>query len=242
MTRLVQAPPRPRSALRAPGAATSETARAWLFKRPNEGMRPKACRWKRGLDLSLIFITTPIWLPVMGVVAIMIRLLSGSPVLFRQERIGLGGRRFVCFKFRTMRVGADTSRQEQYLAELMASGRPMTKLDGHDSRLIPLAGILRATGLDELPQLLNVLRGEMSLVGPRPEEIRVVSSYSAWHFKRLMVKPGMTGPMQVYGRSELTFEERLALERDYLDNLSIGGDLAILLRTPSAIIRGDGAY
>ena len=103
-------------------------------------------------------------------------------------------------------------------------------------------GCLRRTSLDELPQLINVLRGDMSLVGPRPEEEAVVALYDERQRGRLAVKPGLTGPMQVYGRGDLTFEERLAMERDYLDNLSVAGDLAILLRTPRAIVRGDGAY
>ncbi len=102
--------------------------------------------------------------------------------------------------------------------------------------------LLRRTSIDELPQLINVLRGDMSLVGPRPEEESVVALYDERQRGRLAVKPGLTGPMQVYGRSDLTFEERLAMERDYLDNLSLLTDLAILLRTPRAIIRGDGAY
>ncbi|HWB70563.1 MAG TPA: sugar transferase, partial [Solirubrobacterales bacterium] len=101
---------------------------------------------------------------------------------------------------------------------------------------------LRKTSLDELPQLLNVRKGEMSRVGPRPEEEAVVALYDERQRVRLAVKPGMTGPMQVYGRSDLTFEERLALERDYLDNISITGDLAILLRTPRAVVRGTGSY
>ena len=102
--------------------------------------------------------------------------------------------------------------------------------------------LLRRFSLDELPQLVNVLKGEMSLVGPRPEEEGVVALYDERQRLRLGAKPGMTGPMQVYGRADLTFEERLAIERDYLDNISLAGDLAILLRTPRAIVRGEGAY
>ena len=101
---------------------------------------------------------------------------------------------------------------------------------------------LRRTSIDELPQMINVLRGEMSLVGPRPEEEAVVALYDERQRLRLGVQPGMTGPMQVYGRGDLTFEERLAMERDYLDNLSLLTDLQILMRTPLAIVRGEGAY
>ena len=116
----------------------------------------------------------------------------------------------------------------------------MTK--DNDHRITRLGKFLRRYRIDELPQLLNVLRGEMSLVGPRPEEEAVVALYDQRQRARLTIKPGLTGPMQIYGRGDLTFEERLALERDYLDNLSVAGDLAILMRTPLAILRGDGAY
>jgi len=102
--------------------------------------------------------------------------------------------------------------------------------------------LLRRYSLDELPQFLNVVRGDMSLVGPRPEEEAIVALYDERQRLRLAVKPGMTGPMQVYGRGDLTFEERLAMERDYLDNISVTGDLSILLRTPAAVMRGEGSH
>src|SRR5262245_46222867 len=133
---------------------------------------------------------------------------------------------------------------EQRLPELVDLGtleEPAFKIP-NDPRVTRIGRVLRRSSLDELPQLFNVLRGKMSLVGPRPEEEAVVALYDERQRARLEVKPGITGPMQVYGRSDLTFEERLALERDYLDNLSVLTDLAILLRTPRAIIRGDGAY
>jgi len=127
------------------------------------------------------------------------------------------------------------------LVDLEALDEPAFKIPD-DPRVTKSGRLLRRTSLDELPQLVNVLRGDMSLVGPRPEEEAVVALYDERQRLRLGVKPGLTGPMQVYGRGDLTFEERLAMERDYLDNLSITSDLAILLRTPSAMIRGDGAY
>ena len=144
-------------------------------------------------------------------------------------------------KFRTMVADAEERLGE--LVDLDEARRSPPSRSADDPRVT--RGRPRrcaATSLDELPQLINVLRGDMSLVGPRPEEESVVALYDERQRGRLAIKPGMTGPMQVYGRSDLTFEERLAMERDYLDNLSLAGDLAILLRTPRAIVRGDGAY
>jgi exopolysaccharide biosynthesis polyprenyl glycosylphosphotransferase len=194
---------------------------------------------KRGLDVAVSATLLVLLFPLMLALGLMVLLDSGRPVLFRQRRAGRDGEPFTMVKFRTMVVDA-----EQRLGELIDLERleePAFKI--HDDPRVTRAGrLLRRFSLDELPQLLNVLRGEMSLVGPRPEEEAVVALYDERQRARLTVKPGMTGPMQVYGRSDLTFEERLALERDYLDNLSLTGDLAILLRTPGAIVRGDGAH
>ena len=142
-------------------------------------------------------------------------------------------------KFRTMVADAEERLSE--LVDLDSLDEPMFKIRD-DPRVTRVRPLLRRSSLDELPQLFNVLRGEMSLVGPRPEEEAVVALYDERQRARLAVKPGLTGPMQVYGRGDLTFEERLAMERDYLDNISLTSDLAMLLRTPSAIFRGDGAY
>ena len=142
-------------------------------------------------------------------------------------------------KFRTMVANAEALLPE--LIDLESLEEPAFKIR-NDPRVTRSGRFLRRTSLDELPQLINVLRGEMSLVGPRPEEESVVALYDERQRGRLAIKPGMTGPMQVYGRSDLTFEERLAMERDYLDNLSIFTDLAILMRTPRAMVRGEGAY
>lgn len=188
--------------------------------------------WKRCLDVGLITVTAPVWLPVMAGIGAMIKMLSPGPVLFKQERLGLGGNRFVCFKFRTMHAGAATSCHEQYLAELMRSNRPMTKLDGDDSRLIPLAWIIRSTGLDELPQLFNVLRGEMSLVGPRPCTPKEFASYSVPQRARLGATPGLTGLWQVSGKNHTTFDEMIELDIRYLRTHCLWLDLGIILRTP----------
>jgi exopolysaccharide biosynthesis polyprenyl glycosylphosphotransferase len=193
---------------------------------------------KRAMDVAisatLLFLLSPLLLAI----AIAILLDSGRPVFFRQRRAGLEGEPFTMVKFRTMVADAEARLGE--LVDLAALEQPAFKI-ADDPRVTRTGRLLRRTSLDELPQLLNVLRGEMSLVGPRPEEESVVALYDERQRGRLAIKPGMTGPMQVYGRSDLTFEERLAMERDYLDNLSLLTDLALLLRTPRAVVRGEGA-
>jgi lipopolysaccharide/colanic/teichoic acid biosynthesis glycosyltransferase len=131
--------------------------------------RGSVLRWKRALDIVVVLLALPLLVPLMIVVAVLIRVVSAGPVLFKQERVGYLGRRFMCFKFRTMFVGADAVAHQGHLRHLMDSNTPMTKMDSEgDPRIIPFGRLLRASGLDELPQLINVLRGEMSLVGPRP--------------------------------------------------------------------------
>jgi exopolysaccharide biosynthesis polyprenyl glycosylphosphotransferase len=194
---------------------------------------------KRGMDLAIGGLTLTLLLPLLLATALWILLDSGRPVLFRQRRAGKGGKPFTVLKFRTMVPGAEEQLRE--LVDLEKLDEPAFKI-ADDPRVTRAGRLLRRFSLDELPQLVNVVRGDMSLVGPRPEEEAVVALYDERQRIRLAVKPGMTGPMQVYGRADLTFEERLAMERDYLDNISVAGDLAILLRTPAAIVRGDGAY
>jgi exopolysaccharide biosynthesis polyprenyl glycosylphosphotransferase len=194
---------------------------------------------KRVMDLTISALTLILLSPLLLVIAIAILVDSGRPVLFRQQRAGKDGRPFTMLKFRTMVADAEERLAE--LVDLEKLDEPAFKIPD-DPRVTRIGRVLRRASLDELPQLINVLSGSMSLVGPRPEEEAVVALYDERQRARLAVKPGITGPMQVYGRSDLTFEERLAMERDYLDNLSIAGDLAILLRTPVAIVRGEGAY
>ncbi len=193
---------------------------------------------KRTMDVVVSGALLALLSPLLVAIVLLIVVDSRPPVFFRQRRIGKDGVAFRMRKFRTM--VADAEERLGDLVDLDKLDEPAFKIPD-DPRVTRVGRLLRRTSLDELPQLINVLRGDMSLVGPRPEEEAIVAMYDERQRARLAVKPGMTGPMQVYGRSELTFEERLALERDYLDNLSIGSDLAILLRTPSAIIRGDGA-
>ncbi len=194
---------------------------------------------KRTIDVVVSGTLLALLSPVLAGIGLLILLDSGRPVLFRQRRAGKDGVPFTMMKFRTMIRGADKRLAE--LVDLKTLEEPAYKI-ADDPRVTRSGRFLRRTSLDEIPQFLNVLKGDMSLVGPRPEEEAVVALYDERQRIRLAVKPGLTGPMQVYGRGDLTFEERLAMERDYLDNLSVTGDLAILLRTPRAIIRGEGAY
>ncbi len=194
---------------------------------------------KRGMDIAVSGLMLTLLSPLLAATAALIVLDTGLPVFFRQRRAGKGGASFTMLKFRTMVADAEARLGE--LVDLDELDEPAFKIPD-DPRITRAGRLLRRTSLDELPQLINVLRGDMSLVGPRPEEEAVVALYDERQRARLAVKPGLTGPMQVYGRGDLTFEERLAMERDYLDNLSITGDLAILLRTPRAIVRGEGAY
>jgi len=194
---------------------------------------------KRAMDVAISGLLLALLSPLFAVIALAILLDTGRPVFFRQRRAGKEGEPFTMLKFRTMVADAEERLNE--LIDLESLDQPAFKIRD-DPRVTRTGRLLRRTSLDELPQLLNVLRGQMSLVGPRPEEESVVALYDERQRGRLAIKPGMTGPMQVYGRSDLTFEERLAMERDYLDNLSILTDLAILLRTPRAMFRGEGAY
>jgi exopolysaccharide biosynthesis polyprenyl glycosylphosphotransferase len=194
---------------------------------------------KRAMDVVVSGVLLALLSPLLAAIAVAIVVDSGRPVFFRQRRAGKEGEPFTMVKFRTMVVDAEQRLGE--LVDIAKLDQPAFKIPD-DPRVTRFGRVLRRYSLDELPQLFNVLRGAMSLVGPRPEEESVVALYDERQRGRLEIKPGLTGPMQVYGRSDLTFEERLAMERDYLDNLSLTGDLAILLRTPIAIVRGDGAY
>ena len=194
---------------------------------------------KRALDLSCSVLAIAVFLPVAALVALAIRFDTGGPIIFLQRRAGRGGRPFRMFKFRTMVVGA-----EDALAELVPFDEldePVFKLRD-DPRVTRVGRFLRRTSLDELPQLVNVLRGDMSLVGPRPEQIDLVDRYGPEERVRLAVKPGLTGPMQVSGRGELTLDERLAVEREYIENLALGRDLRILALTMPAVIGARGAF
>ena len=193
--------------------------------------------WKRILDLTFIVLTSPIWLPLMLMVMAMIRLKSSGPIFYRQERVGYRRRRFMIFKFRTMQVNAETRTHEDYFASLMRSDVPMTKLDaGGDSRLIPGARFLRASGLDELPQIFNVVRGDMSLVGPRPCIPCEFDRYEPWQQKRVNAPPGLTGHWQVNGKNRTTFNQMVFMDLFYIDKMSLWRDLGIILKTIPVLV------
>ncbi|MFR9674948.1 exopolysaccharide biosynthesis polyprenyl glycosylphosphotransferase [Streptomyces sp. TR06-5] len=177
--------------------------------------------------------------PLLALVAAVVRLDSPGPALYRQVRVGQGGRRFVMWKFRSMVPLAEELRPA--LAAADEQDGPLFKIR-RDPRVTRVGRVLRRTSLDELPQLLNVLRGEMSLVGPRPPLPGEVDSYGAVELRRLGVKPGMTGPWQVSGRSDLSWDEGLALDLRYADNWSLTTDLDVLARTFRAVLAGRGAY
>ena len=192
--------------------------------------------WKRALDMSLILVLSP-GLLVLGVlVAALIKIGSPGPILFRQRRVGYKGQDFVCFKFRTMRVNAEAESHRRHTQELIRSQTPMIKLDARrDPRMIPFGSVLRVTGLDELPQLLNVLRGEMSLVGPRPCIRYECEAYEPWHWQRFDAVPGLTGLWQVSGKNRTTFDQMVRLDIEYGQKLNLWLDLQILFRTVPAL-------
>jgi exopolysaccharide biosynthesis polyprenyl glycosylphosphotransferase len=194
---------------------------------------------KRVVDVVASLALMVIALPLFPLIALAIRLDSRGPVFFVQTRAGMGGHPFRMFKLRTMRRGADAMLEQ--LIQLDDLREPAFKFK-RDPRVTRVGKVLRRFSIDELPQLINVLRGDMSIVGPRPEQIDLVQRYRPEHRFRLAVKPGMTGPMQVFGRGALSFPERLAVELDYVENLSLSRDLRILFQTPAAIFRGTGAY
>lgn len=192
--------------------------------------------WKRVLDLTLILLVAPGLLLLGGMVALLIKLGSPGPILFRQQRMGYKGREFVCFKFRTMRVDADSDSHRRHTQELIRSQTPMVKLDARkDPRLIPFGSVLRVSGLDELPQILNVLRGEMSLVGPRPCIPYECEAYEPWHWRRFDAVPGLTGLWQVSGKNRTTFDQMVRLDIAYSERLNLWWDLKIIFRTLPAL-------
>jgi lipopolysaccharide/colanic/teichoic acid biosynthesis glycosyltransferase len=204
---------------------------------------------KRVLDFVASLSLLVLLAPLLFVTSLAIKLTSPGPVLFRQTRVGRWGNAFTIFKFRTMVVHADSTIHQQYVSQFIKTGAPAAGTTGaavfkivNDPRVTRVGRFLRKTSLDELPQLLNVLRGDMSLVGPRPPMPYEVAQYKAWHYRRVVdAKPGMTGLWQVTGRSRTTFDEMVRLDLRYARRCSAWEDIRILLATPRAVISGKGA-
>ena len=192
--------------------------------------------WKRALDIACCVAALPVLIIATVGVGFVAGLVSPGPIFFRQERVGYRGRRFTLYKFRTMHVSADTMSHQAHVARLVSSNAPLQKLDARgDKRLIPGGRLLRASGLDELPQILNVLQGEMSIVGPRPCIPYECEQYSSWQRKRHESVPGLTGLWQVSGKNNTTFAEMIQLDILYSERRSIGLDVWIILRTVPAL-------
>jgi exopolysaccharide biosynthesis polyprenyl glycosylphosphotransferase len=219
--------------------AITEIAGIPLIGVKNVRISAFALFFKRVVDVALATIVLVFAAPLMGLVALVIKLDSPGPTLFRQERVGKGGRPFTLYKFRSMGVGAED--QKELLRNLNEADGPLFKIK-EDPRVTRLGRLLRRLSLDELPQFYNVLRGDMSLIGPRPPLPEEVVQYQPWHMRRLEIAPGITGLWQVSGRSELPFDEMALLDIYYIEQWTPALDVKILLRTIPTVLFGDGAY
>lgn len=193
-------------------------------------------KWKRTLDMALLALSAPIALPVVGLAALWVSMVSPGKLFFVQERVGQAGRRFRCFKLRTMHENCPTTVHQQLMNNLLQQDQPMVKLDHVDPRLIPGAKVLRALGVDELPQLWNVVQGEMSFVGPRPCVPYELEQYLPTQLERFAALPGLTGHWQVKGKNNTTFSQMIQLDIEYTRQQSLFRDVWILLATPKTLL------
>jgi lipopolysaccharide/colanic/teichoic acid biosynthesis glycosyltransferase len=205
--------------------------------------------WKGKIDVLVAFFALLIISPCMLVIAIAIKIDSRGEIIYRREQVGKDGRRFTGYKFRTMQTDNDDSEYKDYLVKYILENAPykvdyqgklVYKVTG-DSRVTRLGALLRKTNLDELPQFFNVLKGEMSIVGPRPDIPFAVNMYDKWHRQRLLVKPGITGLWQVCGRRGLSFKEMVCLDIQYINSRSFSQDVRIFIFTIVTVLRGDGS-
>jgi len=193
--------------------------------------------WKRAIDVACCLAALPLLIVCSLGMAIVTKLFAPGPLLFRQVRVGYLGRQFKIYKFRSMYVNADTKGHQDHFKNLVGTNAPMVKLDSTgDARLIPGARLLRASGLDELPQLIHVLRGEMSIVGPRPCIPTEADLYQPWQRERFTTLPGLTGLWQVSGKNRTTFDEMMHLDIRYARTKSLPLDIKIILLTPAALV------
>ena len=223
--------------------------RAVVIRRNN---RPRVFRyqwWKRIIDFLLSFIALVILSPLLLLIAIAIKLDSRGEIIYRREQVGKDGHRFTGYKFRTMKTDNDDSEYKEYLVKYILENAPykvdhngqlVYKVTG-DPRVTRFGAMLRKTNLDELPQLFNILKGEMAFVGPRPDIPFAVDMYDKWHRQRLLVKPGITGLWQVGGRKGLSFEEMVRLDIKYINRESLLWDTKIIIFTIGTVLRGDGS-
>jgi len=189
------------------------------------------------MDVVLVSLSFPVWLPVMAAVAAWVKLVSPGPVFFKQKRIGHNGKIFNIMKFRSMRHNSNTHKHEHHVGNLIATGGAMHKLDATDNRIIKGGKVLRALGLDELPQLFNVLAGEMSLTGPRPCTLKEFENFTEEQRERINALPGLTGHWQTNGKNNTTFKRMIELDIFYIRNQSMLLDIQIILRTPFALLK-----
>jgi len=231
------------------GTHTPRDIQPFMAAEPMD-QRGRAYPLKRMLDISGALAALCLLAPLMAVVAIAVAVSSRGPVIFKQTRVGKGGFPFTFYKFRSMRTDADDRIHRDFVANLIQSGDAPPTADGMagpfklkaDPRFTPVGRLIRKTSIDELPQLFNVLKGDMSLVGPRPPIPYEAAKYQAWHLRRLLsVNPGMTGIWQVEGRSRVPFNEMVRMDLRYIRNCSLGLDLRILAKTVPAVLSCDGA-
>jgi exopolysaccharide biosynthesis polyprenyl glycosylphosphotransferase len=205
---------------------------------------------KRVLDIAASSAGIVVLSPLLLSVALLIKMTSHGPVLFKQERIGLGGKKFRLYKFRSMFVHNDPAIHQEFVKKLIAGQAPVAGAGEHasykiqnDPRVTSIGRFIRKTSIDELPQLFNVLVGNMSLVGPRPPIGYEVEVYEVWHRPRVVeIRPGITGLWQVMGRSKTTFDGMVRMDLEYIHNWSLWLDVKLLLKTPAAVVAGKGAY
>ena len=201
--------------------------------------RPQYLAWKRALDVAWSAAALWVLFPFLLAIAALVRLTSKGPVFFRQTRVGLHGQEFHMLKFRSM--VANAAGMQADLAKLNEQSGPVFKIK-RDPRVTPLGRVLRKYSIDELPQLVNVLRGDMTLVGPRPPVPHEVAQYEPWQWRRLSVPPGLTCLWQVSGRNDIAFQDWMYLDLQYIDHQNLGQDLNLLLRTVPAVMSGRGSH
>jgi len=225
---------------RAESEIPRKTANQWnceiLVESLEPFLGPKMPAWKRAIDIFGAAIGLVLLFPLITFIAIVIKMVSPGPVLFKQKRIGYRGKPFVMLKFRSMKFNADPFVHINHVTQLIKDGKPLAKMDNNDSRIFPFGKFLRLTGLDELPQFINILNGEMSLIGPRPELLSSLRHCERWHSMRFDAKPGLSGLWQVSDKTATTFNEMMRLDISYVKKMSFWLDALIFLKTFPTVV------